>query len=131
MSLDVFRKIFNSIDNHFTTRDLPLGLPLISGVGSFVKLLTATIMMIGIVKVQISVPFVDIQQLKSNKKKVKCREISGNCHYLLLGLRMLKVQINCLRRLVKSSTATILVSLITISGFRSPRSLRQRKLRPQ
>ena len=27
MSLDVFRKIFNSIDNHFTTRDLPLGLP--------------------------------------------------------------------------------------------------------
>ena len=28
MSLDVFRKIFNSIDNPFTTRDLPLGLPL-------------------------------------------------------------------------------------------------------
>ena len=28
MSLDVFRKIFNSIDNQFTTRDLPLGLPL-------------------------------------------------------------------------------------------------------
>ena len=28
MSLDVFRKIFNSIDNHFTTRDLPLGSPL-------------------------------------------------------------------------------------------------------
>ena len=69
MSLDVFRKIFNSIDNHFTTRDLPLGLPLISGVGSFVKLLTATMMMIGIVNVQISVPSVDIQQLKSNEKK--------------------------------------------------------------
>ena len=28
MSLDVFRKIFNSIDNPFTTRDLPLCLPL-------------------------------------------------------------------------------------------------------
>ena len=107
MSRDVFRKIFHSIDNHFTTRDLPLGLPLISGVGSFVKLLTATMMMIGIVNVQIIVPSVDIQRLKSNKKKVKCREIGGNCHYLLLGLGMLKVQTNCLRELVKSSTETI------------------------
>ena len=77
MSLDVFRKIFNSIDNHFTTRDLPLGLPLISGVGSFVKLLTATMMMIGIVKVQISVPFVDIQQLKSNKKRSNVAKLVG------------------------------------------------------
>ena len=77
MSLDVFRKIFNSIDNHFTTRDLPLGLPLISGVGSFVKLLTATMMMIGIVKVQISVPFVDIQQLKSNKKRSNIAKLVG------------------------------------------------------
>ena len=71
------------------------------------KLLTATMMMIGIVNVQIIVPSVDIQQLKSNKKKVKCREIGGNCHYLLLGLGMLKVQTNCLRELVKSSTETI------------------------
>ena len=86
---------------------LLVSLPL-SGVGSFVKLLTATMMMIGIVNVQISVPSVDIQQLNSKKKKrSNVTKFSGNCHYLLLGLRMLKVQTNYLRGVVKSSTETI------------------------
>ena len=71
------------------------------------KLLTATMMMIGIVNVQISVPSVDIQQLNSKKKRLNVTKFSGNCHYLLLGLGTLKVQTNCLRGLVKSSTETI------------------------